>query len=310
MISLWRYRESLFSSTSSSGLPSTLFPSARLSLSHLLTELGFSRCHRIIVPEWSSHCVLSAISTVSTPLPAKEAIDNKLAADGILVYEQWGWRFSEEVYSSLRSSYSDTILIWDLVDSADLLERINEFQNKRENVVFSLSKIVGGYGGGFAWKMGNPLAFESSDDPIFSQMLLDDPFQLHLYKSYGQSIHPCLAQYLYENDWQAAISYEAAERRKNLAMWLNSGLTNNLPRWMKNNTGAPGILPLKHTLSTSSIQSISEKFDVELCVRNFNFSGNPFHLGYAPSLAVPIHSEASRITPQLIETLERLCNIC
>src|ERR1700733_6262368 len=68
-----------------------VFPSGRQALSQALLMAGLNRPKRVACPEWSSQCVLSAVSRHATPIPMAEVVRHDLPVDAILLYEQWGW---------------------------------------------------------------------------------------------------------------------------------------------------------------------------------------------------------------------------
>src|ERR1700732_2038216 len=68
-----------------------LFPSGRQALTHSLAQAGLTRNSRVAFPEWSSHCVLSALSKCATPIPMTEVVKHRMKVDAVMIYEQWGW---------------------------------------------------------------------------------------------------------------------------------------------------------------------------------------------------------------------------
>ena len=48
-----------------------IFPSARQALTFAISKVGLSRHSLIAIPEWSSHCVISSVGEIATPIPIK-----------------------------------------------------------------------------------------------------------------------------------------------------------------------------------------------------------------------------------------------
>ena len=115
------------------------------------------------IPEWSSHCVVSAVSKVATPIPMREVIEYNLKVDAVLIYDQWGWPVFENGYEHLKEIFAKKILIHDRVDSTNISwlldnSKIKEKYAGFESVyeVFSLSKTLGlssGGNGSHEWKV-------------------------------------------------------------------------------------------------------------------------------------------------------------
>src|SRR5262249_25501362 len=116
-------------------------------LTEALRSLGLGRPDRVAVPEWSSHCVLSAVGAVATPVPMREARD----PSAVLVYDQWGWPRS---YAGVRTRWPRAKIVHDCVDTADLSFSDADAQ------VWSLSKVLGLAGGGLARVRHELLEFE------------------------------------------------------------------------------------------------------------------------------------------------------
>ena len=93
MIPLWRNKPVVASSFAKEKIfpLENVFPSGRQALSYTLQHAGLSRNDRVAVPEWSSHCVISAIGKVATPIPFHEVVQHRIGVSAVLLYDQWGW---------------------------------------------------------------------------------------------------------------------------------------------------------------------------------------------------------------------------
>src|SRR5881394_303531 len=76
-----------------------VFPSGRQALAFAVRRVGLDRRDRIALPEWSSHCVISAVSWHATPVPMREVLEFGIPVQAVLVYEQWGWPFCRGAFS-------------------------------------------------------------------------------------------------------------------------------------------------------------------------------------------------------------------
>lgn len=302
-----------------------IFPSGRQAISHALNEIGLSRSNRIAIPEWSSHCVISAVGKITTPLPFTEALTYNINVDGILLYEQWGWPIQLKSITEFLKKFNNAIIILDRVDSSDIdnENRIKFYPETVQVDIISLSKILGLTGGGLAKLNGNYLSFRSdlNDDKITNYIWNNEvspaffPKLLYIQMSDINSLHPRLIQWLSNNDLSEALQTECLERRINLSLLINSSLSSNWPDWMlkafKNGAG-PGIAPLfknaREEFLTKAQKFLLKTYGIETSIYHFNWSGNPLIPKYEKVLAFPIHGLLKKIMPRVIDDLTILSN--
>ncbi len=139
-----------------------IFPSGRQALTFALTQMSLSRPKRVALPEWSSHCLISAVGEIATPIPMNDVVKYNINVDAVLLYEQWGWPISRKLKSQLLKTFKNTIIILDRVDSADIdnENRIQFYPEVDQIDIISLSKLLGLTGGGLAKLNGNYLSFK------------------------------------------------------------------------------------------------------------------------------------------------------
>ena len=299
-----------------------IFPSARQALSQAISDLKLSRPHRIAIPEWSSHCVISSVGEIATPIPFREVINHNISIDAILFYEQWGWPFSPSIQSKIKEKFKNIKIILDRVDSADInnKNRIILYPELDQIDLISLSKILGLIGGGLVKLNGEFLEFKSNlqEEEIFSIILnnktnpINVPKLINIYKNSIKCLHPELKKWLNNNDLVNALENECKDRRENLSKIINSDLSSNWPAWMIDafKLGAsPGIVPLLKDNSIDNLLKIQKEifntFSIETIIYHFNWSGNPFELNYEKVLAFPIHGLLKKSLPNVIRNLEK-----
>lgn len=300
-----------------------VFPSGRQALSHSLTYIGLRRANRVAFPEWSSHCVLSAIGRVVTPIPFNEVVEHKMKVDGVLLYEQWGWPFSSEVIRLLREFFYNTVLILDMVDSAHFnLHRNPEFEGSGGFIqIASLSKLLGLPGGGVVTCNGECLNFERDRESeivlsLFERSGLTEqgPFSFSrtILKDNVAAIDSGLKKWLQENDLLGAIEYERVLRQQNLEKILNNSTSDGWPTWMREAVeggAGPGIAPLLKGYPDDVLTRI-QKFlldvhRIETSIYHFDWSGNPLTAQYEKCLAFPVHGMVQDLDEILRDILVR-----
>lgn len=299
-----------------------IFPSGRQALKYALSQVGLSRSNRIALPEWSSHCVISSVGELATPIPMNEVIKFNINVKAVLIYEQWGWPIPRSIRTELLEKFKDTIIILDRVDSADLdnENRIKFYPEVDQIDIISLSKILGLIGGGLAKLNGDYLSFTPNIEDqklskIFWNKQIFYPYfskLLNIHKNEIESLHPELNQWLLNNDLIKALQIENLKRRKNLSMILESDLNSNWPEWMFNafkDGAGPGVIPLfrNHTLKVhTKIQHfLLKSFSLETSIYHFNYSGNPLNSSYEFVLAFPIHGMLEDKIIGIIESLTK-----
>lgn len=292
---------------------SRIFPSGRQALTHSLRLLNLGRYNRVAIPEWSSHCVISAVGKVATPIPLTEVIANNLSVDGILIYEQWGWPITEESKHEIKNRFKNKIIIFDTVDSADF-EPIKATFSGTIVQILSLSKILGLLDGGLACINGQYLEFVSTNDSIkVFELLKGKEFQNNLFlnfiKNDVNAISPSLHKWLHENDLFKSIHQEKSLRHKNLNSIVNHDLLSRWPTWMNDclaKGAAPGIIPLflgesKETLIKIK-REIMKNYNVCTEIYHFNSSGDPLSPKYQQCIAFPVHGLMSDL-PSMFDSL-------
>jgi len=327
-IGLWRNKESFYPlDHNSKKYPiERIFPSGRQCITFALETVGLNRKSRVALPEWSSHCVISSIGKIATPIPFNEVINNNLKVDAILFYEQWGWPISKIIRSRLLEMFDKPIIFLDRVDSADIdnENRTKFYPDLIQIDIISLSKLLGLKGGGLAKLNGNYLTFKTDllDTEISnfiwsSNISKDFPLKfIYLHMNDLKVLHPELINWLDKNDLVEVLNIECRDRRNNLSKFINSNLNLNWPKWMFDafkEDASPGIVPLFRNKPLNLLMQVRnlilKKFSVETSVYHFNWSGNPFIPEYEPVLAFPIHGMVKTIIPEIIETLGCLYNL-
>ena len=260
MIALWRDEPVLVPllDDSDSFPINCIFPSGRQALSYSLQHAGLTRKDRIAIPEWSSHCVISAVGKIGTPVPMLEVVQYDLDVEAVLVYEQWGWPLASGVMDELGSYFKGKILIHDMVDSAhfSLSDECAVGEFKTFVKIFSLSKTLGLSAGGLAVAAGKYLEFnpESQAEKLIAALTnlsfgSDHSSELvsTILKERSEIVVSEIKNWISENDVFGAIEHELLSRQENLAQVLNSSFAESWPEWMKSSVehgAGPGIVPL------------------------------------------------------------------
>ncbi|MEI8309164.1 MAG: hypothetical protein WCH98_00250 [Verrucomicrobiota bacterium] len=279
-----------------------LFPGGRQALTACLFEAGLTRNSRVAFPEWSSHCVLSALGKCATPVPMAEVVQHGIKIDALMFYEQWGWPFPKPAWDDVNALSRGAAVIVDRVDSATP----TAYHCSSENIfeVASLSKLLGLPGGGLGKKNGSYLDFKPGRLTTFTKVLRDEfgprirdvqEYKDH-FKSSDQAVNPAVLRWVSENCLDCALDEEGRARRLNLELVIESPLSVNWPGWMAEavRVGAtPGIAPILRGGSPNKMRTmmglLGERFQTQSAIYNFNWSGNPVRPSYEPCLAVPVH---------------------
>ncbi|MFC1631086.1 hypothetical protein ACFL2I_00865 [Candidatus Omnitrophota bacterium] len=283
-----------------------VFPSGRSALSLALAEAGLSRANRVGFPEWSSHCLISAMGRYVTPVPFKEVVENRIKVDGVLIYEQWGWPFPAATWASLLKNYNDKIIIVDKVDSADFyLRRNSVYRFKSLIEITSLSKMLGLSGGGLAINGAKYLTFKPKLKSGLTKMLAAENKANILKNDFGyrehfqnseQALEPNVRNWIMHNDLLAAMEQERELRRDNLRILSQGPAKSAWPQWMYQalDRGAgPGIAPLFRGEKEGNLRRVAARlagdFKIQTALYHFNWSGNPLKPVYEKCLAFPVH---------------------
>lgn len=126
------------------------FSSGRAGLEFAVKSLGLTRSHTVEVPQFSSHCVLSSVGKIASPTTIKTSNPN-----ATLVYEQWGWPFSEDGVEELFSPSRRSPVIIDSVDTVfDSEASLSRLSMEKCLRVWSLGKTLGVMGAGLVTQRG------------------------------------------------------------------------------------------------------------------------------------------------------------
>ena len=313
-IGLWRNAPPTDRDNSGERFPTEfIFPSGRQALSHALSQAGMSRVKRVACPEWSSHCLLSAVSRYATPVPMKEVLHSGLAVDAVLIYEQWGWPLRTDVWEHLVERFPRVPLIWDRVDSADWLVQTAMPANEIVADITSLSKLLGLPGGGilrgkhgFEVYCKRPLSALTLMLMQTSGNVQDDFEGQEYFKNQGETVHPSAERWLRENSLAIALAGESAARQRNLKALQRTTLTQHWASWMKQaiaDGACPGIVPLMSGAEAGAMEKALSRLETAHNITgaryHFNWSGNPLEPDYQPCLAFPVHGQVADIEPIL-----------
>jgi hypothetical protein len=283
-----------------------IFPSARQALSEALRTIGLKRNSRVALPEWSSHCVISSVAKIATPIPMHEVVKHNLQVDAILLYEQWGWHFSENLESVISEKFPQATVIIDRVDSADINndKRQTLFPNNNQIDLISLSKLLGLDGGGLAKINGNYISFKDNhqDEKLSANLwnniknIQPKHSLMNIHKNELQTLHKNLDDWLKTNNLEEALETESQIRKSHLQNIHHTKISFYWPAWMfsaLNNGASPGIIPIFKDKTQKELEAIKSyilnTYNIETEIYNFNWSGDPIEPAYSPCLAFPIH---------------------
>lgn len=316
-IGLWRGLPVIFPGKTDDKIKQNVFPSARQSLTYSLSLLELKRGDYVALPDWSSHCVISAVGAIATPIPLKEVLRYNIETKAILIYEQWGWMFPSEIKDNLSNIFSDSLIVYDRVDSADIdnESRTKFYPTNTQIDLVSLSKILGLSGGGFARINGEYVKRRDDDsDRLFASYLDKIPTKFYnkvsaIYKNEIRFLSPHINSWLNHNNLLEALKSEQAARKRNLNLIINSSLSRNWPKWMfqvADLGSLPGIVPL--FFDDEKLEQIKnlilQKNNIETQLLHFNRSGNPFKTEYVKCIALPIHGLV--LVEDVINVLEKI----
>jgi hypothetical protein len=318
MIEPWRTSTANLAPGAVDRLKGKVFPSGRQALTEIIRKGGLGRKDRVAVPEWSSACVLGAVSICATPLLVSDLKSTVEPPAGVLVYDQWGWSCPPR-REAIAQKWPDALLIHDTVDSADLGAEAIASAGSRglgrgRTRLWSLSKVLGLCGGGVACMDGQLLDF----DPEPSHRSLRDALEkadgaehaaIDIGKSHVRYLPSALETIAQSADLFAAYAEERARRRANLDAVLASPLSRDWPSWMKDGGGlaGPGLCPIMRGGAAPMLEALKSvilgELDLNLPVYHFDYSTRPFESSFERCLALPLHGE---VTPETIGRLARL----
>ena len=315
MISVWRNSPVLTPSLSQAALKiKNVFPSGRQALSYCLKHANLSRKDKVAIPEWSSHCVISAVGKIATPIPISEVIKFDINVSAVLIYDQWGWPVFDNCRSDLGERFKDTVIIHDAVDTVDIFENNKAHYRGLENVytIFSLSKILGLEGGAIANFNGQHLTHIKENKDIYTLIQkidtidLKSTYHVDFIKNFKKNdvsfLSNKVTHWIKTNSLFKAINLEKSSRQKNINIIADHGLTNSWPKWMKDSLSkecAPAIIPLLKGVDTDILLKLQDelikKFSMQSEIYNFDWNGNVIKSDYKKCIAIPVHGEVTNI---------------
>ena len=307
--SLWRQSPTLSSDDRNlpevglSGLGSRhIFPSGRQAITEIMQRITGGRASRVSIPEWSSHCVVSSVGRVATPIPLHEVLKGNHRVDAVLVYDQYGWPKRADSLSAL-SKHVDAAIVHDCVDSLTGFEdRLPDGVTHR---VWSLSKTLGFLNGGAARSRNEFIEFPKDEravsDTDVAMARAADPIAREFAKSWLPYRDTALLSALDGGALSSIVSREILHRRSLLKIFLSSAFAADIPEWMKiaaQNGAAPNLVPCVLGAGPSRMQrrqqlicDVQERFRLEARVYHFDFSDDPMSPSYRSAIVLPIHGE-------------------
>ena len=292
---------------------SALHPSGRQALTATLVSLGLGRPDLVAIPAWSSACVIGAVGRAATPVPLALASGDAGRIDAVLVYEQWGWRRPDVAFAGIRRTFPRTAIIRDRVDTADLgLAAKGTPEPDIDASVWSLSKVLGVYAGGYARVRGGWLPGSADESHRRLAEALRDastPAATDMAKTSVAILPAADESALRSADIVAACAAERARRLANLAAVRGSGLDVDWPAWMDAAAaaGGPGLCPLMPGASPSVLEAarkaLASAADIDAPVYRFDVAADQPIPDYRPCLALPLHGE---MDPDRVASIARL----
>ncbi len=284
-----------------------VFSSGREAITYILKINKFKRNDKIAIPEWSSHCLLSAVGKLCQPVSINDVIKHNIKVKGLIFYDQWGWSNLEKYKKKLIKKFKKKILIHDRVDSVDLNFNKNQKDNQKIYSVFSLSKTIGLKGGGLLIYNNSLLKnenYKSHDsisleiDKLINRNKRYVEYFLDFRKSNIKTISKNDKNWIQNNNISKAFESEFLKRKNNLEIFFNSTNGKKYPKWMKqnlkNNIG-PNCIPIFKNKSINFLKNkknyLFKKYNIETQIYHFDWAGNPLSPTYLRSLIVPVHGE-------------------
>lgn len=289
-----------------------LFSSGRAGLEFAVKSLGLTRSHIVEIPKFSSHCVLSSVGKIASPTTIKTSNPN-----ATLVYEQWGWPFSEDGVKELFSPSSRLPVIIDSVDTVfDSEASLSGLSIEKCFRVWSLGKTLGVMGAGLVTQHGEfltpPVGGSGRGNwaNIVQELKLIGIDPVNFFRSNSDVPSADALELANSKKILPALEAEKQARRRNLSLlWESLGPLLEWPMWMllAMEHAAPVLAPVALGLAQGEqdavIDMLSEQVGVEARSYHFNISGNPLRERYVPVVALPLHREVSE------QQLEEACSI-
>ena len=314
MIGLWPRHPFEYSGTTPDDFMGLVFPSGRQAVTHAIGALGGRRDCMVAVPEYSGHCLLTAVAKLATPAPITLATKSPNAVDIVLLYCQWGWEKPAAALTEVADHFPRAGLVVDRVDSlAHSLDAMPWESADREAVqVFSLSKTLGLAGGGCVFHRGTWVPHEGAAAPgdqelgaslaAMAQETLDPSVRASA-RVWGMADVPVLApelqKWLADHDLVATIRH-AADARVVRRQVIGDRLDEmRWEPWMEaqfspGTDRVPGLAPL-FIKSSEGAGPLKDAIETEVGVEIglYHFDRSPSYLipEWMPCLAVPLHGQ-------------------
>ena len=326
MIGLWPFVPFAYPGTTSDAVKTLIFPSGRQAVTHALEMLGSRREWLVALPEYSGHCLVSAVAKSATPTPITLAIERPAAIDVMLLYCQWGWEKPTAALLEVSDFFPKAHLLLDRVDSlADSLYAMPWEDAGRDAVqIFSLSKTLGLAGGGLLFHRGTWVAHTSAPTAGCEQLAAiladlgaetgDDEIRSTV-KVWSMAdvstLSLPLRRWLDENDLEAAIRQAAEARSARRQLVVDHLDEMGWPSWMAEQlmveeSRIPGLAPLFiNSIADADALKTAVEVEVGIEVELYHFDRSVSYLrpDWAPCLAVPLHGNVS------LDKLERIIDL-
>ena len=304
-----------------------IFPSGRQGVTFAVGLLGGERTDLIALPEYASHCVISAVGKLATPLPIPVAVSVRKSISTVLLYSQWGWERPFTALEEVRDAFSGAGIIMDRVDSmTNDLKTWPEKWDKDLVQVLSFSKTLGLAGGGMVswnglWQCPN---LQSDPDTRtiggglarMAAALPEDSSHrttlAHWQMSDIDRLSDPLDRWLKRQDLAEAFVRAAEGRDACLKVVGEYAGRLNLPDWMSSQIEDsdpvyPGILPLfagDHQASQTLIDKVQERTAVRSALYHFDQSDSYLRPDWRLCVAVPMHWQ---MAPEVLEWIILQC---
>ena len=287
--------ESMYPNTSA-----VLVSSGRCAISLILESFNFKRNERVFTNEFSSHCVIEAISRFNLPI---FSIDDSIQA--ALVYHHWGFRHN--AYKTGDSHYD---VIDDYADSL-LVPGHFEFSKYSKYALLSLPKIYGCPNGGLILckYLNDAKKLRTLRDNRSNQEFVYD--LLRMYSLCKDSVNPIwsgvasslgrvsrLARVLIYN------SIKDTNRLVTIRMKNLKTVSTELSNYSEANGIIPCCLPLyQHPCVENFIPLRIDSEELASSHRNFNRNYNYNECNWVKVLPLPVHQD---LNPKM---LSKACEI-
>jgi hypothetical protein len=321
MIKFWRDKKisikNKFKRITSTNL---LFPSGRQAITFILKSNNLNRNDYIAIPEWSSACVINAVSKICTPITTNFAIKFKIKTKGVVVYDQWGWSNFEINKKELFSNFKNQIIIIDRVDSIyskEITKNIQPPKNmiKKFYTIYSLSKTIGLRMGALVINNNKFMVYKKDrikkyfhfNDILKKSNFIDEDL-LDIQRTYSNQISFDEQNWLKKNDLLELMNLENKKRRENFLKVFEYKLNKNWEKWMnkKELKTYPNAVPIYFSMKEKKLNqlnvTIRKKFNIESKVYHFNLNASLIKPLYKLAIILPIHGQ--------VRNLDKILTFC